>query len=104
MRLLVDALAAYRLTRLVVEDSFPPLRTRIDRIVARHSSEEPDGEGGVVIHQDAWAELLTCPYCVSFWVSLGVVAARRLAPEAWQPLAEALSFSALAGPIVDRFD
>lgn len=42
-------------------------------------------------------ELVTCPWCCSMWIGLGVIAARRLAPRAWDPLARALVGSAAAG-------
>lgn len=48
-------------------------------------------------HPPKWAKLVTCPWCASFYVGLLVVALRRWAPRAWGPLAEALTFSAVAG-------
>ena len=76
--LVVDALAAYRLTRLVTEDRITaPLRDRV-----------PAG----------WAsELVGCSWCVGVWAAAGVVAARRLAPRAWTPVAEVLAVAAVVG-------
>lgn len=86
--LLVDALAAARLTRLWTQDSFPPVVATQRRAYAvlheRH---------GVV-----WAEGLTsCPWCVGVWAAGGVVLARRAAPRAWAPLADLLAAAWVAG-------
>lgn len=59
--LLVLALGTYRVTRLLVKDDFPPVRIPREWI-KRHGPE--------------WAaELATCPWCVSGWVSMAAVAA-----------------------------
>lgn len=85
--LLVDLLSGYRLTRVILDDSrdFPPLapaRARLAKTLDRHPP---------------WGDVLGCEWCSSFWVGLGVAAARRLAPRAWGPLADALAVSAVAG-------
>lgn len=83
---LIDALAAARLTRVVVEDSqhFPPLmplRKAVDkRIVGT-----------------PWDALTSCPWCSSFWVGIGVVAARRFAPRPWRVVASVLAMSEVSG-------
>lgn len=82
--LLIDIGAAYRLTRLVTKDTLPPVANLRDRIVDR---------------QDAFSELIECPWCAGMWISLGAVAARRLLPKAWTPLAEALAISGAVGLI-----
>lgn len=85
MDLLFDALATYRLTRLVTTDTFPPALAARKKIVTNPAT--PD-----------WAaELVECPWCASFWIGAGVVVASRVAPKAWKPLARALSFSAVSG-------
>lgn len=59
--LLVLTLGTYRITRLLVKDDFPPIRAPREWI-KRHGPE--------------WtAELVTCPWCVSGWVSMAAVAA-----------------------------
>lgn len=84
--IVVDALAAYRLTRLVVEDTIT-VRPR-EALIAR-------GPG--------WAgDMLTCPWCVGWWVSVGVVGARIAAPRAWRPVARALALSAIVGLIAEH--
>lgn len=84
-----DALAVYRLTKLVIDDEitsdvrdklferFPPESTKI-------------------------GFMLTCPWCVSIWAGLGVVAARRVAPELWDGLSTALAASSVTGLLEER--
>jgi hypothetical protein len=82
--LLVDALATYRLSRLLTRDSLPLVQAPRDAVLARwgHSS---------------WSELAVCPWCISVWLGAGVVAARLLAPAAWTPVALVLAYSAVTG-------
>lgn len=85
----VDALATYRLTRLIVEDEITsPLRETI------WDTYDP-GETKI-------GYLITCPWCVSMWVGASVVAARRFAPSAWNAAAETLAFSTIAGILAQR--
>lgn len=104
--LLVDAVAAYRLTRLVTADDITaPIR---DGIVEWSYGRLPDVEVDKPAI-DTWtdvaisdpdapklATLVTCRWCAGMWISFGVVAARRLAPRAWSPVADALVCSAAA--------
>lgn len=84
-RLAIDALAAYRLTRLVAQDKITAsLRRRLDATVP--------GVGSFV----------SCPWCVGFWVSCGVVLARRALPAAWGPVAEVLALSAVTGLVAEN--
>jgi hypothetical protein len=103
--LLVDALAVARLTRLVTKDKIAdPLR--------EHWIAEAFYATGITAPSPGldWqqmavldpltpkrASFITCPWCTSFWLAAGVVAARRLCPRLWSPVAEALAFSHLAG-------
>lgn len=105
--LIVMSLATYRLTRLVVEDVFPPALWLRDRIVGgwrpltTKESEKNrlpvleegqsatvarlggltviDGETNRYVERTRWvpywlADLLSCPWCASGWVALGVTA------------------------------
>lgn len=102
--LLVMSLATYRLTRLVVADTFPPvlwLRDQLaggwrpltlaehERYVAASSSAQavmrdawsydPDDDLGRYVHRAKWSpfwlsELLSCPWCASGWIAAGVTA------------------------------
>lgn len=108
---IVDALAAYRLTRLVTRDKITePLREHtLARIYAgRYDARDADGK---VIEFDSWADrvgwdrdaapkratLLLCPWCVGVWVGFGVMIARRVTPRLWSPVARALALGAAAG-------
>lgn len=113
--LLLDALSAYRLTRLVTADTIldgprdAVVRAnyqamtydagRINAICDEHGIDlgEPGG-WSTLVPVDPLAphlsRLITCRWCAGMWVSLAVVAARRLFPRGWPPLAEALAFSA----------
>lgn len=88
--LLVDAIAVYRLTRLVVEDGITePIR---ERIIGRGDKT-----------RDWWFQLLTCRYCVGVWVGFGVMGARWLLPDVWQWAAYALAIAS-AAPLVARLE
>jgi hypothetical protein len=82
--LLTDALACYRLTRLLTTDRVAePLRARVD-------SSSTAGY------------LIRCDWCMSVWCGGAVVAARHLAPRVWAPVATALAFSAVTGLIAEN--
>lgn len=103
--------AAYRLTRLLVKDTFPPVLWLRDRLAggwrpmtpgqmavwwkgAPYTSERPgatvdhpelgpvqiiNGEQSVYVHRAKWspdwlAELISCPWCASAYVSAAVTA------------------------------
>lgn len=115
--LAVDILAATRLTRLVVEDTFPPVKAAREAFVERHSETrivtqphtEDDGTTvqvpiGTEQAADAWAELIECPWCIGFWICLLVVFLRRAFPRAWRPLSKALAFSMIVGLVESRVD
>lgn len=67
------------MTRLIVEDRVPfgPIRDRLDE------------RGGYL------AELVSCAWCSSVWLAVGVVIVRRY--RWWRPVALALAFSEVAG-------
>lgn len=79
-----DALAVYRVTRLLVADTItrPFRRWLADRY-----------EGPLV-------ELWFCAWCMSVWVATGVVALTWYFPFAWSLVAFGLSLSAAAGYLV----
>lgn len=85
--LLLDALATFRLTRLVVADTL--LEEPRARLLVRL---ETSGHHKL-------AEGLSCMWCVSIWLAPAVVIARRRAPRAWDPVARTLAFSAVAGAV-----
>jgi hypothetical protein len=97
--LAVNALAAYRLTRLWTRDYLPP-QAHVPKQVQEKQDEVQDAKGTTADHP--LSELVHCPWCVGFWISVGVVGAATLAPRAWRPLATALAFSAVVANIAVR--
>ncbi len=127
-RLLVDALATYRLTKLVVDDQITAewrdavirwayLRERPDRWpkcrgdvgdwAEQHMDNGP-GSWVSVVETDCdppkLAYLVTCPHCSSIWLAFGVVLARRLFPRWWAGVGEALALSAVAGLVSEAVE
>lgn len=80
----VDALATYRLTRLLQQDTVPPLPAVRERLMARYGASP-------------YSELLDCPWCLSVWLGLVVAALRRVCPRLWGITAHALAASAVTG-------
>jgi hypothetical protein len=78
-----DALAAYRLTRLITEDDQPFGRLR-DHLAERHPAA-------------LITEWVHCPWCAGMWVATGVVVARAVMPKVWSPTATVLALSATVG-------
>jgi hypothetical protein len=79
--LIVNALAVYRLTRLVTDDELTdPLRTW----VFKHRGETAQ-------------YFVTCPWCVSVWFAFAVVLLNIWVPLVWMPIAVALALAAMAG-------
>lgn len=95
--LLFDALACYRLTRLVCADTLTePLRQWLIGTV-QTSDRLLDGLPISVAARPRLADFLGCPWCVSAWCAAGVVLAQSLIPSAWLYASAVLAFSALAG-------
>jgi len=89
MTTLVDALATARLTRLVTRDAVLDTPRRWYWTWAI-------GDGVRVKHPKA-LDFIGCPWCVSVWAAIGVVAARRFFPKWWTPAACVLAFSQASG-------
>lgn len=85
-----DALACYRLTKLVLDDRIT--QSLRERVFARFGDP----------NQSMVSFLITCPWCASPYAAAGVVAARRWAPRAWSPLADVLAMSAVTGLLAER--
>lgn len=84
-----DALAVYRLTKLVIDDKLTEdVRNKVFETFPPESTKV--------------GYLFTCPWCVSIWVGLGVVAARKVAPRAWDGVATALAASSVTGLLEER--
>lgn len=89
--------ASARLTRLVVIDAAGDVFRRGIRAALRVF-----GKRAAVMGED----LLECPFCIGFWISLGVAGSFVTYGDAvwWQVGALALSASYLAGHLVARLD
>ena len=125
---LVLVLTAYRLTRLIVKDDFPPIRWCRDRLVGGWRPLTPKEQGIVsrqpggnqpfpLTEQDgkrlrwvtrrSWvpewlAELLGCPWCVSAYVSGALTAATDLTVGVPRPWLTAVAVWALAALLAGR--
>lgn len=129
---LTMSLASYRLTRLVVRDTFPPVLWARDRLVGgwrgltdreQHDlavlrgkpqyielrktwQVDAEGEQRYVYrwnHVPFWlAELLSCPWCASAYVSGGVVAAVDVLHGLPVPVLQGLAVWAVAAVLASR--
>lgn len=88
--LALDALAAYRLTRLVVDDTIAdaPRNFVLDAL-------DDAGPAGAKI-----AEGLACYWCVGLWIATAAAAARR--SRAWRAARYPLALSAAVGILAER--
>jgi hypothetical protein len=93
----VDALAAARVTRLVTTDTFPPIRMAREWFLDKVDPGKVRDVNGA--EPPALAELITCNWCTGVWVAFGVVAARRAVPALWGPVAEALAVAMVVGQV-----
>lgn len=59
-RFVLLTLAAFRLTRLVVSDAWPPTKWLREKIESRTGSDS------------GWTMLTTCPWCFGVWVTFAV--------------------------------
>lgn len=62
----INVFAVARLTRLVVDDDFPPVMD----LRARWYKLWTDKDGNLSGRRAMWAEGLDCAFCVSFWIAL----------------------------------
>lgn len=111
--LCIDALAAYRLTRLITKDVIlDDVRNGIVGRAYMRQLEHRRQSGmnmpvppvGLTLAEYAahdadapkLATLVICYWCSGFYVSIAVIAARRWAPGLWDPIARVLATSAVA--------
>jgi hypothetical protein len=70
---------------------------KADFLAAAEEWESPTEAVATDRHPPKLAKLLTCPWCSSVWLGMGVLVLRKAAPKAWAPVAEGLAFSQVAG-------
>lgn len=96
--LTLDALAVFRLTHLVIADSITAsLRQRLIGRTYEGQPRHMDGTRTAVAKRPRLAEFLGCPWCVSPWIAVGVVAAQALIAGVWLFVSAVLAFSAVTG-------
>lgn len=88
VELVEDALAAWRITHLIVADALPPVAKLRDRILDTLGPDHPV------------SYLITCPACTGVWVGAAVAVARFAMPRAWRPVARGLA-AAAAAPLLE---
>lgn len=88
LKTLRDALAVYRLTKLVMED-----RLTLEFREWFWNKFPPNTKIGF---------LLTCPWCVSIWAAFVVIGMYKLSPSGGKVLSEVLAASALTGIAYER--
>jgi hypothetical protein len=88
--LIVDGLAAARITRLVTTDTFPPAKALREAWVRKF------GQGSSL------ADLIECGWCAGFWIAAGCRAARRLVPGWWGPVAEVFAVAMVGSYLVGK--
>lgn len=88
--LVIDTLAAARVTRLVTTDAIvnPWREALFDRL-------DPTGERKRD-NPPPLVELLQCNWCTGVWVALGTQVLRRLVPRAWGAVADMLAVAQVA--------
>jgi hypothetical protein len=82
---LVDCLAAFRLTRLAVDDTI----TATPRVWVSQRSR-------------FLSDLLACYWCTGMWVAAGVSLARTVAPRQWGWVARMLAVAAAVGLVSEH--
>ena len=102
----LGALAAYRVTRLVTTDKiaepiFEPIRQRLeDRWIRKHT-EPGSNEEFDAVESDKWnsklAFLLSCAWCLGFWVSGVVTVILSMAYGLHYPILTWLAMSTVVG-------
>lgn len=89
---IIYALAAYRVTRLITRDSLPPIARLRDHVIDRWGD-------------NPWSELIVCPWCMGFWVSVAATAlASSPADVVTRWIAVPFAMSAVVGLLASRDD
>jgi uncharacterized protein DUF1360 len=102
LQFVVQALAAYRLTLLLQVDDLPPLPDLRERLYRLQAGADERTVRGRLVKEFAY--MINCPWCLGFWVSVGVLTANALFPALWRPLATSLALSAVVGHMRTKLD
>ncbi|HWF25160.1 MAG TPA: DUF1360 domain-containing protein [Solirubrobacteraceae bacterium] len=100
--LILDALAVARLTRLLTADVLTaPMREKLaGRAPAQTMSV--GGERVMVAARPRLAQFITCPWCTSPYLAIGVIVLQVLSPPACLYVTAVLAFSMVAGLLAER--
>jgi hypothetical protein len=82
----VDALAVARIVHLFQQDDAWPFFEIRNGFLGR-------------VGDSRWADLASCPFCLSVWVAAAVAVARTVAPKPWTWLARVLAASYVTGKL-----
>lgn len=114
--LVIYALASFRVTRLWISDTLPPLpliRARIEaainaRQARQHRRKREAGHAftqAELMRRPALHALLDCYWCAGFWISAAAALIASTPAEPYlRPVAVALAFSAVVGVLASRID
>jgi hypothetical protein len=83
-RVAIDALAVFRLTKLLQNDTIPPLPALRQAYMRRYGATP-------------WGELVDCPWCLSMWLGGLALLADRVSPRVWGLVSRVLAASAVTG-------
>lgn len=99
--LILNALAVFRITRLVTADTI--LEGVRDLLTGPRYAGGRDRSGfrQIVLKRARLAEWITCPWCVSPYAAVLVVTAQSLIPTVWFYVACVLAFSAVSGILAE---
>lgn len=102
---LILSLAAFRLTRLIGWDDFPPVARLRSRLVREG---DPRGRAiyadAVLYGRPLLAKFVHCAWCVGFWVSALVYAVWAVAPTEALYVAVPFAISAAVGLLAKNLD
>ena len=109
IELVIDALAAYRLTKLATDDVITqPPRDAVIRWAYKRKGVTLDDHPQEFVEMDEdppkFATLVTCRWCAGMYIAAGIVFMKRFAPRQWNALGEVLTLSAAAALIAGLED
>jgi hypothetical protein len=95
----IDALAVYRLTRLVTRDTITDdLRETVQGEIQTAAT------AGIITQKtsDRFAYLIECDWCMSIWVAAVAYSLKKYVPHVWGTISHILAASAVAGALANQ--
>lgn len=90
----LDALATYRLTKLVIDDE---VTAELRDAAYTHLNNHPGKLSKKLTY------FLSCPWCVSIWAGAAITVTRVVSPRAANAISGLLAASAVTGLLYERF-